>query len=141
MTRPGMTNVAAPSERLKPFDARLMRSHPVSTRNNHVVNHDADCCAPVGLAKIQDRLFPYAQTTVPRWLTPPSGRPISADTTFSTMLNTGTGLHNIRWVKNDVDEIVSYLQGTPEKAPIVVIPSVANAGGSGRVPAWIVENL
>jgi hypothetical protein len=53
-----MTNVAAASERLKPFDARLMRSYPVSTRNNHVANDDADCCAPLGLAKIQDRLFP-----------------------------------------------------------------------------------
>ena len=29
---PGMQNVAAASELLKPFDARLMRCYPVSTR-------------------------------------------------------------------------------------------------------------
>jgi len=53
---PGMTNVAAASELLKPYDASLMRCYPVSTRVNHVVN-DAECCAPVELAGIQDRLF------------------------------------------------------------------------------------
>jgi putative SOS response-associated peptidase YedK len=35
---PGMTNVAAASELLKPFDARLMRCFPVSTRINHARN-------------------------------------------------------------------------------------------------------
>jgi putative SOS response-associated peptidase YedK len=54
---PGMKDVAAAYELLKPFDARLMRCHPISTRINHVVNDDADCCAPVKLAEIQDRLF------------------------------------------------------------------------------------
>jgi putative SOS response-associated peptidase YedK len=54
---PGMLNVAAASELLKPFDARLMRCYPVSTRVNSVVNDDAECCAPVELAEIQDRLF------------------------------------------------------------------------------------
>jgi putative SOS response-associated peptidase YedK len=33
---PGMTNVEAVSEMLKPFDARLMRCYPVSTRINYV---------------------------------------------------------------------------------------------------------
>jgi putative SOS response-associated peptidase YedK len=54
---PGMTNVAAASELLKPFDARLMRCYPVSTRVNHVANDDAACSAPVELAETQDRLF------------------------------------------------------------------------------------
>jgi putative SOS response-associated peptidase YedK len=54
---PGMQNVAAVSELLKPLDARLMRCYPVSTRINHVVNDDEECSAPVELAQIQDRLF------------------------------------------------------------------------------------
>jgi putative SOS response-associated peptidase YedK len=33
---PGMTNVDAISELLKPFDARLMRAYPVSSRVNQV---------------------------------------------------------------------------------------------------------
>ena len=36
---PGMTNVAAASELLKPCDARLVGCYPVSTRINSVV-HD-----------------------------------------------------------------------------------------------------
>jgi putative SOS response-associated peptidase YedK len=54
---PGMRDVAAASELLKPFDARLMRSYPVSTRINHVANDDEECCVPVELARIQNRLF------------------------------------------------------------------------------------
>jgi len=38
-----MTNVAAVSELLKPFDARLMRRCSVSTRMNSVPNDDAEC--------------------------------------------------------------------------------------------------
>ena len=54
----GMTNVAAASELLKPYDARLMRCYPVSTRINSVVNDDAECSVPVvEPAEIQDRLF------------------------------------------------------------------------------------
>ena len=52
-----MHNVADVSELLKPCDARLMRSYPISTRINSVVNDDAECSAPVELAQIQDRLF------------------------------------------------------------------------------------
>jgi putative SOS response-associated peptidase YedK len=37
---PGMRDVAVASDLLKPGDARLMRSYPVSTRINHVVNDD-----------------------------------------------------------------------------------------------------
>jgi putative SOS response-associated peptidase YedK len=53
---PGMTNVAAASELLKPCDARLMRCYPVSTRINSVGNDDPECCQPVQLAEIQNSL-------------------------------------------------------------------------------------
>jgi hypothetical protein len=39
---PGFTEVAAVSEVLKPYDARLMRSYPVSTRINHAANDDPE---------------------------------------------------------------------------------------------------
>jgi putative SOS response-associated peptidase YedK len=54
---PGMKDVAAASELLKPYDARLMRCYPVSTRINRVANDDAECSKPVELAQIQNRLF------------------------------------------------------------------------------------
>ena len=55
---PGVMNVAAASELLKPCDARLMRCYPVSTPINSVAHDDEGCSAPVELAQIQDRLFP-----------------------------------------------------------------------------------
>jgi putative SOS response-associated peptidase YedK len=54
---PGMTNIEAVSELLKPFVAQLMRCYPVSTRINYVANDDEECSAPVELAQIQNRLF------------------------------------------------------------------------------------
>ncbi len=54
---PGMTNIAAISEMLKPFDALLMRCYPISTRINHVANDDEECSARVKLTQIQNRLF------------------------------------------------------------------------------------
>jgi putative SOS response-associated peptidase YedK len=54
---PGMQNVAAASDLLKPCDARLMRCYPVSKRINHVANDDEECSAPVELAQIQNSLF------------------------------------------------------------------------------------
>jgi putative SOS response-associated peptidase YedK len=56
---PGMHNVAAISELLKPFDARLMRCYPVSSRLNHVANDDAECSTPteITLAQTQTTLF------------------------------------------------------------------------------------
>jgi len=54
---PGMQNVTAVSELLKPCDARLMRCYPISTRINHVANDDEECSAHVELFEIQDRLF------------------------------------------------------------------------------------
>jgi putative SOS response-associated peptidase YedK len=54
---PGMTNVEVVSEMLKPCDARLMRSFPVSTRINSVVNDDEKCSGPVELVQNQSSLF------------------------------------------------------------------------------------
>ena len=54
---PGMQNVAAISELLKPYDAMLMRCYPVSNRVNHVGNDDVECSQPVEVAETQDRLF------------------------------------------------------------------------------------
>lgn len=54
---PGMKDVSAASELLKPYDARLMRCFPISTRINHVGNDDPECSAPVELAQTQNRLF------------------------------------------------------------------------------------
>jgi putative SOS response-associated peptidase YedK len=54
---PGLRDVTVASELLKPYDARLMRCYPVSTRINHVANDDEACSAPVQVASIQNRLF------------------------------------------------------------------------------------
>ena len=54
---PGMRDVGAVSDLLKPCDARLMRGYPVSSRVNSAVNDDAACAARVELAPIQDTLF------------------------------------------------------------------------------------
>ena len=50
---PGMHEMNAVSDMLKPFDARLMRLFPVSSRVNNVVNDDAECSAPIQLNAIQ----------------------------------------------------------------------------------------
>jgi putative SOS response-associated peptidase YedK len=54
---PGMQNVAAVSEMLRPYDAKSMRSYPVSTRINHVANDDTECSRPIEIAQIQAPLF------------------------------------------------------------------------------------
>jgi len=54
---PSMNDVQVVSELLKPYDARLMRSHPVSTRINHVANDDEECSLPIEAAQGHDRLF------------------------------------------------------------------------------------
>jgi putative SOS response-associated peptidase YedK len=54
---PGMQNVAAISELLKPYDAKSMRSYPVSTRVNRVENDDEGCSRPAVIADTQNRLF------------------------------------------------------------------------------------
>jgi putative SOS response-associated peptidase YedK len=53
----GMTNVQVIFELLKPYDARFMRSYPVSTRINHVANDGEECSLPVELEQVQHRLF------------------------------------------------------------------------------------
>jgi SOS response associated peptidase (SRAP) len=52
----GMQNAGAASELLKPYDARLMRCYPVSTRINHVAHDDAACSAPVPPRRSERRL-------------------------------------------------------------------------------------
>ena len=52
-----MQNVTAISELLKPYDARLMRCYPVSTRINHVANDDVEWSRPMKHAETQDRFF------------------------------------------------------------------------------------
>jgi putative SOS response-associated peptidase YedK len=52
-----MHDVKAVSDMLKPYDARLMRSYPVSSRVNHVDNDDEGCSAPVEASPTQNRLF------------------------------------------------------------------------------------
>jgi putative SOS response-associated peptidase YedK len=55
---PGMHDMTVVSDMLKPFDARLMRCYPVSSRVNHVANDDAECSLPIKLVEDQKKLFP-----------------------------------------------------------------------------------
>jgi len=54
---PGMTNVDAACDLLKPCDARLMRCYPVSVRVNHAANDDPECSARAELIQAQPSLF------------------------------------------------------------------------------------
>jgi putative SOS response-associated peptidase YedK len=54
---PEMNDVNVVSELLKPYNARLMRSYPVSSRINNVSNDDEECSRPAEIAEIQNRLF------------------------------------------------------------------------------------
>ena len=54
---PGMENVTAISELLKPYDVSRMRSYPVSSRVNHVANDDPDCSRPVEPSESQNTLL------------------------------------------------------------------------------------
>ena len=54
---PGMQNVAAISELLKPYDASQMQLYPVSSRVNHVANDDEECSRRVEITEAQNRLF------------------------------------------------------------------------------------
>ena len=54
---PGMNDVSAASELLKPYDARLMRCYTVSGQINSVANDDKECSEPVEPAHTQNRLF------------------------------------------------------------------------------------
>jgi len=54
---PGMRNVEALSELLMPYDARQMRSYPVSSRVNRVANDDEECSRAVEIADKKPGLF------------------------------------------------------------------------------------
>jgi putative SOS response-associated peptidase YedK len=54
---PGITNVQVISALLKPYDARLMRSYPISTRINNVANDDENCSRHVEPMQAQNSLF------------------------------------------------------------------------------------
>jgi putative SOS response-associated peptidase YedK len=54
---PGITDAHVASELLKPFDAKSMKSYPVSVRVNSVVNNDVECSRRVELLDTQKRLF------------------------------------------------------------------------------------
>jgi len=55
---PGMRNVSAMTELLKPYDPRIIRCYPVSNRLNHVANDDAECSMPAAFTETQAGLFP-----------------------------------------------------------------------------------
>jgi putative SOS response-associated peptidase YedK len=55
---PGMNNVEVLADLLKPYDASLMRSYPVSNRVNQVQNDDENCSKPIEIeSPTQGRLF------------------------------------------------------------------------------------
>jgi len=54
---PGMRNVDAVCELLKPYDAGQMRSFPVSSCINHVANDDEECSRPFAVIHEQRGLF------------------------------------------------------------------------------------
>jgi len=55
---PGFRDVTAAFGLLKPYDARLMRRYPVSTRINHAANDDPECGKSVELeSPPQSQLF------------------------------------------------------------------------------------
>ncbi len=54
---PGMQNVAAISQLLKPYDAQSMRCYPVSTRINSPANDDEEHSRPLELTDAQNPLF------------------------------------------------------------------------------------
>jgi putative SOS response-associated peptidase YedK len=54
---PGVTNVAFVVDILKPFDSRLMKKYPVSTRVNRADKDDEECAREVPLAGVVATLF------------------------------------------------------------------------------------
>jgi putative SOS response-associated peptidase YedK len=54
---PGMTNVALIADLLRPFDPRLMKKYPVSTRVNRAENDDCECAKEVPIASTAQTLF------------------------------------------------------------------------------------
>ncbi|MDP9160119.1 MAG: SOS response-associated peptidase [Acidobacteriota bacterium] len=54
---PQMQDAPAASEMLRPYDAGVMRSYPVSMRINYVSNDDEECKRPVEIVELQQPLF------------------------------------------------------------------------------------
>jgi putative SOS response-associated peptidase YedK len=54
---PAVTNVALVADTLKPFDSRLMKKWPVSTRVNRAENDDQECSQEVSIANTAQSLF------------------------------------------------------------------------------------
>ena len=54
---PGMLDVGAVSDRLKPYDAGRMRCSPVGTRINRVANDDEECSKAIEAVPLQHSLF------------------------------------------------------------------------------------
>jgi hypothetical protein len=61
VVRPGMTNVALIADVLRPFDPRLMKKYPVSTRVNRAENDDCECAKEVPIASTAQTLFRNSQ--------------------------------------------------------------------------------
>jgi putative SOS response-associated peptidase YedK len=53
----GFADVVALADCLKPFDSRLMKKWPVSTRVNRAENDDQECSQEVSIANIAQSLF------------------------------------------------------------------------------------
>jgi putative SOS response-associated peptidase YedK len=54
---PGVTDATRVTDCLKPFDARLMKKYPVSTRVNRPENDDPECAREIPLARTTQTLF------------------------------------------------------------------------------------
>jgi putative SOS response-associated peptidase YedK len=54
---PGVTNAALVADCLKPFEARLMKKYPVSSRVNHSANDDEECARKIPIAQAPQTLF------------------------------------------------------------------------------------
>jgi putative SOS response-associated peptidase YedK len=54
---PGMHDVRVVSDMLRPYDAHVMRSYPVSNRVNSAANDDEGCSMPVKVVESQKSLF------------------------------------------------------------------------------------
>lgn len=67
-----MRDVAAVSDLLKPYDARLMRCYPVSSRVNSVVNDDETCSALVQLGTRTDDELKWEPSKLPAVLARPA---------------------------------------------------------------------
>jgi len=54
---PGVTETAGVTDCLKPFDARLMKRYPGSTRVNRPENDDPDCAQQVPIHEGPQKMF------------------------------------------------------------------------------------